>query len=178
MQLISVAGGPKILMPTHLAGESSGVLKQTAGSQYSEACAEECACCPTDKPAATSTPPEESTLSENKPLSRLQKTLLFPIKIYQKLTEPVYHWLSQATGIKSFCLHCQAGKLSCSEYTTGAIREFGIFRGIWDGFKRILSCNPINAYLHYVKHKPLRDPEALSPETTAAVKRPRLNLAA
>ena len=34
---------------------------------------------------------------------------------------------------------------SCSEYSKQAIDKYGIIKGIFKSFKRILKCNPINA---------------------------------
>ena len=34
--------------------------------------------------------------------------------------------------------------ISCSEYTKQSVLEYGAMKGIWMGFKRILSCNPWN----------------------------------
>lgn len=31
---------------------------------------------------------------------------------------------------------------SCSQYTKEAIQAKGVLKGVWMGFKRILSCNP------------------------------------
>lgn len=33
---------------------------------------------------------------------------------------------------------------TCSEYTKQAIDKYGIIKGIFKGFKRILKCNPLN----------------------------------
>jgi uncharacterized protein len=33
---------------------------------------------------------------------------------------------------------------SCSEYTYQAIDKYGVLKGSWMGFKRILRCNPFN----------------------------------
>ena len=33
---------------------------------------------------------------------------------------------------------------TCSEYTYQAIKKYGMFKGLWYGFKRILRCNPYN----------------------------------
>jgi putative membrane protein insertion efficiency factor len=33
---------------------------------------------------------------------------------------------------------------SCSRYTYGAIEKYGVIRGVWLGFRRILRCNPFN----------------------------------
>lgn len=34
---------------------------------------------------------------------------------------------------------------SCSEYTYRAIEKYGVKKGMWEGFKRILRCHPWNA---------------------------------
>jgi putative membrane protein insertion efficiency factor len=31
---------------------------------------------------------------------------------------------------------------SCSRYTIGALRKYGLFRGLWKGLCRILRCHP------------------------------------
>jgi len=33
---------------------------------------------------------------------------------------------------------------SCSEYTYEAVNKYGILKGLWLGFKRILKCNPFS----------------------------------
>jgi uncharacterized protein len=33
---------------------------------------------------------------------------------------------------------------SCSRYTYQAIEKYGVIKGSWMGFKRILRCNPFN----------------------------------
>jgi len=33
---------------------------------------------------------------------------------------------------------------TCSEYSFEAINEYGICKGVWLSFKRILRCNPVN----------------------------------
>lgn len=33
---------------------------------------------------------------------------------------------------------------TCSEYTKQAIIEYGVLKGCWLGFKRILRCNPLS----------------------------------
>ncbi len=33
---------------------------------------------------------------------------------------------------------------SCSQYTYEAISRYGVIKGGWLGFKRILRCNPLN----------------------------------
>ncbi|MEA2020676.1 MAG: membrane protein insertion efficiency factor YidD, partial [Patescibacteria group bacterium] len=33
---------------------------------------------------------------------------------------------------------------SCSEYTYQAVEKYGILKGLWLGFKRIIRCHPWN----------------------------------
>ena len=33
---------------------------------------------------------------------------------------------------------------TCSEYTYEAVEKYGIFKGFWLGFKRVLRCNPFS----------------------------------
>ena len=33
---------------------------------------------------------------------------------------------------------------SCSEYTLGAVEQFGVFKGLWKSARRILRCHPFN----------------------------------
>lgn len=60
----------------------------------------------------------------------IKKFLLFLIKIYQKisgLTPPV----------------CRFSP-TCSEYTKQAIEKYGVLKGCWLGFKRIIKCHPFH----------------------------------
>jgi hypothetical protein len=34
---------------------------------------------------------------------------------------------------------------SCSEYSIQALRDYGVLKGGWLSFKRVLRCNPFNA---------------------------------
>lgn len=54
---------------------------------------------------------------------------ILPIKFYQFLISPI---------IGKNCRHIP----SCSEYTTDAIKEYGILKGIFLGLKRICRCHP------------------------------------
>ena len=33
---------------------------------------------------------------------------------------------------------------TCSEYTKQALEKYGVLKGLWLGFKRILRCNPFS----------------------------------
>ena len=63
---------------------------------------------------------------------------IFLIKIYQYFISPFF-------GCKYKCRFTP----TCSEYTKEAIRKYGIIKGCWKGFKRILRCNPFNKNFGY-----------------------------
>ena len=64
----------------------------------------------------------------------MKKTIIFLLKIYKKLISP----LISACGI-----HCKYYP-TCSEYTKQAIEKYGVVKGIFKGFIRILKCNPFS----------------------------------
>lgn len=59
----------------------------------------------------------------------LTKIFIFPIRLYQWFISPL---------LGKNCRHIP----SCSNYTIQAIEEWGIFRGILLGIKRISKCHP------------------------------------
>lgn len=63
--------------------------------------------------------------------------VLWAIKVYQKTLSfdhgPMRHWYPSG-----FCRF----QPTCSEYTYQSIDRFGVAKGGWQGFKRILRCNP------------------------------------
>lgn len=61
----------------------------------------------------------------------LKKIFIFPIRLYQIFISPVI-------GGNRSCRFTP----TCSAYTIDAIKEFGIIKGIFLGFYRILRCNP------------------------------------
>lgn len=60
----------------------------------------------------------------------MKKFCIFLIRIYQQTLSPLLG-------------HNCRFVPTCSEYTIGAINEYGVFKGIYLGFKRILRCNPL-----------------------------------
>lgn len=69
----------------------------------------------------------------------IQKSILKIIKIYQSTLSPDTGWLSYKypNGFCRFYPHC-------SEYGHQAIERYGIFKGFFLLFKRVLRCNPFN----------------------------------
>lgn len=61
------------------------------------------------------------------------KVLAFPflilIKIYQMFVSPLFPSSCRFTP-------------TCSNYTYEALKKYGIFKGGWLGFKRIIKCHP------------------------------------
>lgn len=55
--------------------------------------------------------------------------LIIPIRLYQWFISPLLGPTCRYTP-------------SCSHYMIGAIEEWGIFRGLWMGLKRIGRCHP------------------------------------
>lgn len=59
----------------------------------------------------------------------LQAIFIFPIKVYQKLISPL---------LGPTCRYDP----TCSHYMVGAIKEWGVLKGIFLGLKRIGRCHP------------------------------------
>lgn len=55
------------------------------------------------------------------------------VRLYQKVGRPVTIML----GVR-----CRFHP-SCSEYFIGAVKKYGVVRGAWRGFGRLLRCNPL-----------------------------------
>lgn len=61
--------------------------------------------------------------------TKLRKIVCLPIYLYQYLISPM---------LKPSCRYYP----SCSEYAENAITQWGILKGFWLAFKRILRCHP------------------------------------
>lgn len=61
------------------------------------------------------------------------------IRVYQKLFSFDHSFWAPYIGYR-VCIF----EPSCSEYTYQAIDKYGVAKGSWLGFKRILRCNPFN----------------------------------
>ncbi len=59
----------------------------------------------------------------------MKRIAIFIIEIYQKISRKY---------LPKTCRYTP----TCSEYTKQAIKKYGIFKGGWKGFLRILRCNP------------------------------------
>jgi len=69
----------------------------------------------------------------------MKKVILFLIRFYQKC-------LSPDQGMFSFLFSERFCRFhpTCSEYTYQSIDRFGMIRGCWMGFKRVIRCHPWN----------------------------------
>ncbi|MBR3930934.1 MAG: membrane protein insertion efficiency factor YidD [Alphaproteobacteria bacterium] len=61
----------------------------------------------------------------------MKKISIALINLYQRAISPIF-------GGRAVCRFTP----TCSEYTRIAIQKYGVLRGIWLGFKRIVRCNP------------------------------------
>lgn len=59
----------------------------------------------------------------------LKYIFILPIRIYQKVISPM---------LPPSCRYYP----TCSQYMVEAIQEWGVFKGLWLGIKRFLSCHP------------------------------------
>lgn len=59
----------------------------------------------------------------------LSHLVLFPVRVYQWVISPLF---------PATCRHTP----TCSAYTVEAVKEWGPFKGIWLGTKRLAKCHP------------------------------------
>lgn len=64
----------------------------------------------------------------------MKKIGIFLISFYKKYISPIFHF---------FGIECKYYP-TCSEYTKQAIEKYGLFKGAFLGFIRILKCNPFS----------------------------------
>ena len=65
----------------------------------------------------------------------IQSPFILLVKIYQWIISPLF---------PSVCRY----QPTCSQYMIDAIREWGIFKGLYLGIKRIASCHPWGGHGH------------------------------
>lgn len=69
----------------------------------------------------------------------MKKIILFLIRFYQKTFSLDHGLLSHLYSERLCRFHP-----TCSEYTYQSVNRFGIFKGSWLGFKRVIRCHPWN----------------------------------
>jgi uncharacterized protein len=69
----------------------------------------------------------------------MKTIVLFLIRFYQKVLSPDQGILSVLFSEKTCRFYP-----TCSEYTHQSVNRFGVIKGIWLGFKRVIRCHPWN----------------------------------
>ena len=69
----------------------------------------------------------------------MKKLGILLISFYKKYISPIFHF---------FGIECKYYP-TCSEYTKQAIEKYGLLKGIFLGFIRILKCNPFSKGGYY-----------------------------
>jgi uncharacterized protein len=75
-------------------------------------------------------------LSKDSALSSRDRTIAAAHRAYKYTLSPLVHAVSGVTGACRF-------QPTCSEYAAIAVSEYGILRGSWMAFRRVLRCNPL-----------------------------------
>jgi len=71
----------------------------------------------------------------------MKKPFIYLITQYQIYLSPDQGKIPKYLGIsKKTCMFYP----TCSEYAKQAIQKYGVLKGFWLGFKRILRCNPFS----------------------------------
>ena len=68
----------------------------------------------------------------------LKKTIVKLIKIYQKVLSPDSGLPNKLGLTKKTCRFFP----TCSEYTIQAVEKYGVLKGLYKGFRRVLRCHP------------------------------------
>jgi len=67
-----------------------------------------------------------------------KKTIVKLIKIYQKTLSPDSGFPNKIGLTKNTCKFFP----TCSEYTIQAVEKYGVLKGLYKGFCRVLRCHP------------------------------------
>jgi len=70
-------------------------------------------------------------------VSRRERTISFVFKAYKLVVSPALHAVSGQSGACRF-------QPTCSEYAALALAEYGLLRGGWMAFRRIMRCHPFS----------------------------------
>ena len=76
-------------------------------------------------------------------MSHIGNTLIWLIKLYQKVFSPDRGFMRMIFNTQSHCVMSP----SCSEYMILTINKYGPFFGVYRGIKRILRCHPFQKNL-------------------------------
>jgi len=68
----------------------------------------------------------------------MKKFVLKLISFYQKYLSLDHAWAKKLFLTDKVCRYTP----TCSEYTYQAVEKYGVIKGCWLGFKRVLRCHP------------------------------------
>ena len=68
----------------------------------------------------------------------IKKTVINTIKIYQKILSPDTGLPNKLGLTKNTCQFFP----TCSVYTIQAVEKYGVLKGLYKGFRRVLRCHP------------------------------------
>ena len=70
-------------------------------------------------------------------ISLPKNLVLLLLKFYQKILSPDHSFWGKDSGLR-YCRHYP----SCSHYAYEVVEKYGVIKGLWLGFFRVLRCNP------------------------------------
>ena len=68
----------------------------------------------------------------------IKRVVVWVIKTYQKMLSPDTGFPNKFGLTKNTCQFFP----TCSEYTLQAVEKYGVLKGLYKGFRRVLRCNP------------------------------------
>ncbi|MBU1110980.1 membrane protein insertion efficiency factor YidD [Patescibacteria group bacterium] len=71
----------------------------------------------------------------------MKSLILTLIRFHQRHLSSSAHWLARSVGLSE--VGCRFTP-RCSEYTYQAIEKYGLIKGGWLSFKRIIRCHPFS----------------------------------